>query len=71
VRQVEDGTPWIREKVARDRARVKQRIDEEAPSWLAWALKPVAGLVFDQTRQRDTGGAILSRTLGDTGCTSW
>jgi hypothetical protein len=25
----------IREKIARDRARVKERIGEEAPSWLA------------------------------------
>jgi len=31
----------IREKVAREKAEVKDRIDEAAPSWLAWVLKPV------------------------------
>jgi len=44
----------IRDKVAREKETVKQRIDREVPSWLAWALKPVAGMVFDSTRRRDS-----------------
>ena len=30
----------IKEKVAREKAALRQRVDDEVPSWLAWAVKP-------------------------------
>jgi hypothetical protein len=32
----------IKEKVAREKAALRQRVDDEVPSWLAWAVKPLA-----------------------------
>lgn len=43
----------IKEKVAREKEKMKNRIDEELPSWIAWALKPIAGASFDLQRRRD------------------
>jgi len=43
----------IKEKVAREKEEMKHRIDEELPSWITWALKPVAGISFDSQRKRD------------------
>lgn len=43
----------IREKLAREKTQMRERIDESAPSWLAWALKPVAGMLFDGRRHHD------------------
>jgi len=34
----------IKEKVARDKAALRQRVDDEVPSWLAWAVKPLENL---------------------------
>jgi len=31
----------IKEKVAREKAALRQHVDEEVPSWLAWAVKPL------------------------------
>jgi hypothetical protein len=44
----------IREKVAREKDAMRHRIDEETPSWISWALKPVAGIAFDWKHQRDS-----------------
>jgi len=43
----------IREKVAREKEQFKREIDQEVPSWLAWALKPLASLVFETDRLHD------------------
>ncbi|GAB6273798.1 MAG: hypothetical protein STSR0004_06610 [Peptococcaceae bacterium] len=43
----------IKEKVAREKEKMENRIDEELPSWIAWALKPIAGVSFDLQRRRD------------------
>ena len=43
----------IREKVAREKEDMKARIDDEMPSWAAWALKPVASFMFDRSSARD------------------
>lgn len=43
----------IKEKVAREKEKMKGRIDEELPSWAAWALKPIAGVMFDVQRAGD------------------
>jgi hypothetical protein len=40
----------IKEKVARDNAKMNERINEELPSWAAWAFKPIAGVMFDMQR---------------------
>lgn len=37
----------IQEKVEREKEKMFRRIDDETPSWIAWALKPVAGISFD------------------------
>lgn len=42
----------IQEKVARERDKVLKRIDDELPSWIAWALKPVAGISFDMQHRQ-------------------
>jgi hypothetical protein len=41
----------IKEKVAREKEKKRNRLDEELPSWISWALKPVADLAFEM-RQR-------------------
>jgi hypothetical protein len=43
----------IREKIARERRAIQERIDEEVPSWISWALKPLAGLVHESKVRRD------------------
>lgn len=43
----------IKEKVQRDKARMLARMDEELPSWIAWAAKPIAGLSGDLVNMRD------------------
>lgn len=37
----------IREKVQREKDRIKGRVEEELPSWAAWAFKPLVGLFHD------------------------
>lgn len=37
----------IKEKVQQRKEMIKEQIDEELPSWVAWAAKPLAGLYFD------------------------
>lgn len=32
---------------------MKERIDESVPSFLSWAIKPLAGLAFDMQRNKD------------------
>ncbi|MCL4426163.1 MAG: NERD domain-containing protein [Firmicutes bacterium] len=43
----------IQEKISREKEALQERLDEELPSWLAWALKPVAGLNFELLQGRD------------------
>jgi len=43
----------IKEKVAREKEKMENQIDEELPSWITWALKPIAGMSFDLQRRRD------------------
>lgn len=43
----------IREKVERERQEMRQRIDEEIPSWIRWAVKPLAEIRFNAVRARD------------------
>jgi hypothetical protein len=43
----------IRAKVEREKDAMRARIDEEIPSWIRWALKPLAELSFDAQRKRD------------------
>lgn len=43
----------IKDKVAREKEGVKARVDEELPSWAAWALKPLVSFAFDRERARD------------------
>ncbi|MEW6573786.1 MAG: NERD domain-containing protein [Bacillota bacterium] len=44
----------IKEKVAREKEKRRNRIDEELPSWISWALKPVADLAFEMRQRRDS-----------------
>ncbi len=47
----------IKEKVHREKERLKERVDEELPSWAAWALKPLAGFFHDiQAMQNNSRG---------------
>ncbi len=59
----------IREKVAREKAQMKGRIDEAIPSWISWALKPVADVMFDSQRRRDN--AKGQRGEGSAGIGFW
>ncbi|NSW82775.1 MAG: NERD domain-containing protein [Syntrophothermus sp.] len=43
----------IMEKVNREKENFKQRVSEELPSWLSWATKPLAGIVFDLRHNSD------------------
>lgn len=43
----------IRAKIEREKQEMRARIDEEIPSWIRWALKPLAELSFDARRARD------------------
>lgn len=43
----------IREKVEQEKERMRGRIDEEVPSWIRWAVKPLAEWRFDAVRARD------------------
>jgi len=43
----------IRQKVGREKERMRQRIDDEAPWWISWAVKPLAAYMFDRERARD------------------
>jgi hypothetical protein len=43
----------IAAKIEHEKAEMHKRIDEEIPSWARWAVKPLAGLVFDVRRNRD------------------
>lgn len=40
-------------KVQQDKDSMKQRIDDNVPSFISWAVKPLAGLVFDIQRYKD------------------
>lgn len=42
----------IQAKVEREKASLVARADEELPSWISWALKPVISTVFDVERVR-------------------
>ncbi|MBE3518748.1 MAG: hypothetical protein IMW97_00390 [Firmicutes bacterium] len=44
----------IREKVKRDKEDLGRRLDEELPSIVSWALKPLAGLVRGAQQWRDS-----------------
>ncbi|MEW6447216.1 MAG: nuclease-related domain-containing protein [Bacillota bacterium] len=44
----------IKEKVAREKEKRRNRLDEELPSWISWALKPVADLAFEMRQRRDS-----------------
>lgn len=44
----------IQEKIAREKEAMQKRIDEELPSWISWAIKPLAGYAFDSKRRRDS-----------------
>lgn len=43
----------IREKVAREKTRLIDRIDLEVPSWISWALKPLASWTYERNRVLD------------------
>lgn len=43
----------IREKVGREREKMRERIDEEVPPWIRWAFRPIAELSFSAGRVRD------------------
>lgn len=43
----------IRAKIEREKQDMRARMDEEVPSWIRWALKPLAELSFDARRARD------------------
>ncbi|MBC7343684.1 MAG: NERD domain-containing protein [Clostridia bacterium] len=43
----------IRAKIEREKQEMRTRIDEEVPSWIRWALKPLAELSFDAARAKD------------------
>lgn len=43
----------IREKVEQEKERMRGRIDEGVPSWIRWAVKPLAEWRFDAVRARD------------------
>jgi len=46
-----------KEKVAREKAALRQRVDDEVPSWLAWAVKPLADLLDSHKRlENDSQG---------------
>lgn len=42
----------IREKVEREKERMRERIDSEVPSWIRWAVKPLAEWNFNAMRAR-------------------
>jgi len=42
----------IREKVEQEKERMRERIDSEIPSWIRWAVKPLAEWNFNATRAR-------------------
>ena len=44
----------ISQKVQREKERVKQQVDENAPQWISWAVKPLAAFTFDRERARDS-----------------
>ncbi|HHW42064.1 MAG TPA: hypothetical protein GXX19_13160 [Syntrophomonadaceae bacterium] len=43
----------IREKVAKEKEQMQHRIDGELPSWISWAMKPLANYAFDRRHRRD------------------
>ena len=43
----------IRDKVAREKDAMRARIDEDLPSWISWAFKPLADIAFDCKHQQD------------------
>jgi len=43
----------IREKVERERKKMHGRIDEEVPSWIRWAIRPLAEWRYNAVRARD------------------
>ncbi|AZF90257.1 MAG: NERD domain-containing protein [Phage 5P_2] len=43
----------IQEKVKREREKMRERIEEEVPSWIRWAVKPLAEWRFNAVRARD------------------
>lgn len=42
----------IQAKVELEKEAMKKRVDEEVPSFVAWALKPIFGIVFDIQRDK-------------------
>jgi len=49
----EDFRKRILAKVQAEKDSMKERIDDIVPSFLAWAVKPLAGLAFDMQRNKD------------------
>ncbi|AOQ23174.1 hypothetical protein MTAT_17040 [Moorella thermoacetica] len=43
----------IQEKVERERKEMHGRIDEEVPSWIRWAIRPLAEWRFNAVRARN------------------
>lgn len=43
----------IRRKIAKDKEKIQQRIDNELPSWISWVAKPLANFAFEQRCKRD------------------
>jgi hypothetical protein len=41
-------------KVQQEKDSMKQRIDDNVPSFISWAIKPLAGLAFDIQRDKDS-----------------
>jgi len=40
-------------KVQAEKDTIKQKIDDNVPSFISWAVKPLAGLAFDMKRNND------------------
>ena len=43
----------IKAKIAREKMNLQQNIEEELPSWISWAVKPLASVAFDWQHYRD------------------
>lgn len=43
----------IREKIEQEREKMRERIEGKVPSWIRWAVKPLAEMRFNAVRARD------------------